>query len=143
MPQLTRRQFLEGMGVSLAGSLMLPSMAFPKGHQEKKLFMHNIHTGEFLKVVFCEKGIYCPQSLEEVNTFFRDRRTNEVKAINPRLLDLIHSIYQATGSTKPIELLSGYRCPKTNAYLRGKSKGVAKNSYHMRGMAADFLHPPY
>jgi uncharacterized protein YcbK (DUF882 family) len=34
-------------------------------------------------------------------------------------------------------LLSGYRSPKTNAMLRSKSSGVAKNSLHMKGQAAD------
>ncbi|MEM9580185.1 MAG: DUF882 domain-containing protein, partial [Pseudomonadota bacterium] len=32
---------------------------------------------------------------------------------------------------------SGYRSPKTNAMLRSRSKGVAKNSLHMKGQAAD------
>jgi uncharacterized protein YcbK (DUF882 family) len=34
-------------------------------------------------------------------------------------------------------MLSGYRSPKTNAMLRSRSRGVAKNSLHMRGQAAD------
>jgi len=34
-------------------------------------------------------------------------------------------------------LLSGYRSPATNAMLRSKSRGVAKNSLHMVGQAAD------
>ncbi len=34
-------------------------------------------------------------------------------------------------------LLSGYRSPATNAMLRSRSGGVARNSLHMRGMAAD------
>ena len=38
---------------------------------------------------------------------------------------------------EPYMLLSGYRSPATNAMLRSKSRGVAKNSLHMKGMAAD------
>jgi uncharacterized protein YcbK (DUF882 family) len=34
-------------------------------------------------------------------------------------------------------LLSGYRSPATNAMLRSNSRGVAKNSLHMKGQAAD------
>ena len=34
-------------------------------------------------------------------------------------------------------LLSGYRSPKTNAMLRSQSGGVAKNSLHLVGQAAD------
>jgi uncharacterized protein YcbK (DUF882 family) len=34
-------------------------------------------------------------------------------------------------------LLSGYRSPETNAMLRRRSSGVARNSLHMQGEAAD------
>ena len=34
-------------------------------------------------------------------------------------------------------MLSGYRSPKTNAMLRSRSRGVARNSLHMVGKAAD------
>jgi uncharacterized protein YcbK (DUF882 family) len=34
-------------------------------------------------------------------------------------------------------LLSGYRSPATNAMLRSRSRGVARNSLHMKGQAAD------
>jgi len=35
---------------------------------------------------------------------------------------------------RPIYILSGYRCPSYNARIGG-----ARNSYHMRGQAADFV----
>ncbi len=38
-------------------------------------------------------------------------------------------------------LLSGYRSPETNAMLRATSSGVARNSLHMRGQAADSGSP--
>ena len=34
-------------------------------------------------------------------------------------------------------MLSGYRTPETNAMLRRRSSGVARNSLHMQGKAAD------
>ncbi len=34
-------------------------------------------------------------------------------------------------------LLSGYRSPATNSMLRSRSSGVARNSLHMQGQAAD------
>jgi uncharacterized protein YcbK (DUF882 family) len=39
--------------------------------------------------------------------------------------------------TEPYMLLSGYRSPATNNMLRSRSSGVAKNSLHMKGQAAD------
>ncbi len=44
-------------------------------------------------------------------------------------------------SSAPFEVVSGYRSPATNAALRRKSRAVAKNSYHMRGMAIDVRLP--
>ena len=40
-------------------------------------------------------------------------------------------------TSEPYMLLSGYRSPETNAMLRRRSRGVAKNSLHMKGQAAD------
>ena len=41
------------------------------------------------------------------------------------------------GNDTIFEIVSGYRTPKTNEYLRGKSSGVARFSYHMLGRAID------
>ena len=34
-------------------------------------------------------------------------------------------------------MISAYRSPETNEMLRQKGRGVAKNSYHVRGQAID------
>jgi uncharacterized protein YcbK (DUF882 family) len=41
----------------------------------------------------------------------------------------------------PINVISGYRCPATNAMLAARSTGVAKDSFHLRGMAIDVRLP--
>ena len=41
----------------------------------------------------------------------------------------------------PAHVISGYRSPKTNAMLARRSSGVAKNSYHTKGMAIDLRLP--
>ena len=46
-------------------------------------------------------------------------------------------ISDISGSSGVYEVISGYRSPKTNAYLRRKSPCVAKDSLHMQGMAID------
>ena len=38
---------------------------------------------------------------------------------------------------EPFEVVSGYRSPQTNAAMRQRSSGVARNSYHTRAMAVD------
>ena len=40
-------------------------------------------------------------------------------------------------STGTIEVISGYRSPKTNAMLQQKSSGVASKSLHLQGQAVD------
>jgi len=46
------------------------------------------------------------------------------------------------GSARPFEVISGYRCPTTNATLREtRGGGVAKHSLHMEGRAIDVRLP--
>ncbi len=40
-----------------------------------------------------------------------------------------------------MHIVCGYRAPETNSMLRRRSKGVAKNSQHMKGNAMDFFIP--
>jgi uncharacterized protein YcbK (DUF882 family) len=103
----------------------------------RSLSFYNIHTGEILNTVYCEKGEYLPDALQRVNYFFRDFRSNEVKAIDPRLLDLLHRIHLALDTSQPFNLISGYRSPATNALLASQSEGVSHHSLHMQGMASD------
>jgi uncharacterized protein YcbK (DUF882 family) len=42
---------------------------------------------------------------------------------------------------RPVHVISGYRSPKTNAMLAARSNQVAKNSYHVHGMAIDLRLP--
>jgi uncharacterized protein YcbK (DUF882 family) len=101
------------------------------------LSFYNVHTGESLRTVYFEQGQYVPGALLEVNYFFRDFRANEVKPIDPRLLDLLHRINRALATSQPFNLISGYRSAATNAWLASQSEGVARHSLHMYGMAAD------
>mgnify|MGYP003641906629 FL=1 len=54
-----------------------------------------------------------------------------------RTVDIMAAAHNLMDVNEPYMLLSGYRSPKTNAMLRSRSGGVAKNSLHMRGQAAD------
>jgi uncharacterized protein YcbK (DUF882 family) len=78
-----------------------------------------------------------PGALRAVNYLFRDFRANEIKEIDPRLLDLLHRIHRALDTSQPFSLISGYRSQATNAWLASQSEGVAHHSLHMYGMASD------
>ena len=71
----------------------------------------------------------------------RDFRTGEVHPIDCNLLDLVHTLGRVVGGGKPVQLISAYRSPKTNAKLAAKSSGVAKRSLNMQGKAFDIRIP--
>lgn len=99
-------------------------------------FAHT-HTGEHLQVEYFTGGTYLPDALQTVNHFLRDFRTGGIHDIDPELLDLLHTIGRMTDTSKPFQVISGYRSPKTNAMLRARSEGVAAGSLHMQGQAID------
>jgi len=105
---------------------------------ERKLSFYHTHTGEELSLVYHRNGNYLPQALKKINHYLRDFRCDAVHTIDPVLLDILHDLQQAAGNPNgTFEVISGYRSPQTNRSLRQKSKGVAKNSLHMQGMAID------
>jgi uncharacterized protein YcbK (DUF882 family) len=108
---------------------------------ERRLSFYNLHTGEQLSRVYWAQGGYVDPVLDDINYLLRDFRTGDVKIIDPALLDLLYALRRLLDSTKSFQVISGYRSPQTNAMLRRRGKGVAKHSYHMRGMAIDVRLP--
>jgi uncharacterized protein YcbK (DUF882 family) len=107
----------------------------------RSLAFYNLHTGENLNTAYWESGEYIPTALSEINYLFRDFRANEIKAIDPRLLDVLYDLQLLTGSSQPISLVSGYRTYATNAMLAAHSEGVARHSMHIEGKASDIRIP--
>ncbi len=99
--------------------------------------MYSPRTGEKIDMIYWIEGDYIKDAVDEVNRFMRDWRTNDVKAIDLRTIDIMAASHNLLDVTEPYMLLSGYRSPKTNAMLRSRSGGVAKNSLHLKGQAAD------
>jgi len=139
-----RRSILKwGILAGIAGILPVPvdaasRLLYPR---EKSLYLYNLHTDESLDIVYWRKGKYLQDALHEINYFLRDYRTDEVTSINKRLLDLLHNLHKRLGTDHPFHVISGYRSPATNSYLRKCSRGVAKNSLHMYGKAIDINLP--
>jgi hypothetical protein len=59
------------------------------------------------------------------------------------LFDILWEVYRDVDGKKPIQIISAYRSPETNAMLRRRSAhtGVARFSQHMLGHAMDFYIP--
>jgi len=99
--------------------------------------MYSGRTGETIDTLYWIEGEYIPEAVKEVNRFMRDWRTGEVTKIDMRTIDIMAASHRLMDVSEPYTLLSGYRSPRTNAMLRSRSSGVAKNSLHMTGKAAD------
>lgn len=137
MAVINRRQFLLSTGAVAATSLFSPLWAgsrFP----EKKLKLYNTHTGEWFNAPYAINGHYIPEQMGQLSHLMRDWRTHESTPMDPKLIDLLHEVSQKFGSGHTIEIISAYRCPKTNNALREAGNRVAKNSFHITGQAIDF-----
>lgn len=106
--------------------------------ETRTLWLHFTHTGEEKKITFRRDGKYDPDGLRQMNHILRDWRRNEPTQMDPRLFDLIWAVYQESGATSAIQVVSAYRSKTTNNSLRRRSSGVAKNSQHTLGKAMDF-----
>ncbi|GAB4249488.1 YcbK family protein [Deferrisoma sp.] len=102
----------------------------------------SVHTGERCRVRYRDGGGWIPEGLEELSRLFRCHYTGEVHPIAPELFDLLDRVQVALGRPgEPYELVSGYRSPRYNELLRRNGHGVARRSFHLRGMAADVRLP--
>ena len=146
---MNRRSFL-GFGATAAAAAIVPSrvVAGPAAKSpkapERVLSFFNTHTGERLTTAYCCGGEYQPEALERINYLLRDFRANEIKPIDPQLLDLLHELGGTLETDRPFHVISGYRSPHTNASLRergGAQTGVASKSLHMVGKAIDIRVP--
>ncbi|WP_300362216.1 YcbK family protein [Hydrogenimonas sp.] len=141
---MTRRDFIKRGGGLLAvcafPNVILADSAVKR--QEKRLSLYNIHTGEMEKATFWADGEYVAEELERLDRLLRDYRTGDIHTMDRRLFDLLHDIESHFGTAhKPFHIISGYRSPKTNEMLRKHSRGVAKQSLHMKGQAIDINLP--
>jgi uncharacterized protein YcbK (DUF882 family) len=123
--------------------MLLPSLTVPaNAASERSLYLYYTHTGETARIVFKRNGQYVQAGLNQLNQMLRDWRHNEPAKMDPALFDLVWEVYQEVGATQPINVVSAYRNPATNASLRAVAgSGVAENSQHMRGKAMDFFIP--
>jgi uncharacterized protein YcbK (DUF882 family) len=118
--------------------LCLTKSAEASSNKAWRVVFRHAHTGESFNGVYRVGNKYLPESFERLSYVLRDFRTGEVFPMDPRVIDLIAMVQKKSGEREPLEIMSGYRSPKTNSRLRHESSGVAKNSFHMYGQAIDF-----
>lgn len=103
----------------------------------KRLFLHNLHTGETIKTDYWADGAYIPGALAEARHALRDWRNGEQHQMDPKLFDLFNDLRANLETDRPFQIICGYRSPQTNAMLHARSSQVASHSLHMDGKATD------
>lgn len=103
----------------------------------RRIRMYSGRTGESIDTIYWVDGKYIRDALSEINIFMRDWRVGQVIGIDPRTIDVAAASHRLLQTNKPYMMLSGYRSPQTNAMLRERTPGVARNSLHIQGKAAD------
>jgi uncharacterized protein YcbK (DUF882 family) len=112
-------------------------------NETRTLSFHHTHSEEDLTVTFKRDGRYDEQALKQLNHLLRDWRTQDEIVMDRHLFDIIWEVYRDVGGKEPVQIISAYRTPATNAMLRHRSAhtGVARFSQHMLGHAMDFYIP--
>ena len=137
---ISRRGLLRGFAaITLSAAPVYANAAgFLRGSGDiRRIRMYSGRTGESLDTIYWIEGEYIKEALKEVTYFMRDWRNAKMKSIDARTVDIMAAAHGLMDVNEPYLLLSGYRSPETNAMLRSRSRGVARNSLHMQGQAAD------
>ncbi len=103
----------------------------------RRIAMFSGRTGERIDTIYWIEGEYIAEAVREINVFMRDWRTAQAIQMDLRTIDIMSASLNLMDTSEPYLLLSGYRSAQTNAMLRNQSRGVARNSLHMTGQAAD------
>ncbi len=134
-----------GSRIGLASALLLAAAGSVHDaaalNETKTLSFHHTHSGEDLTVTFKRDGRFDEAALKQLNHFLRDWRTQDETVMDRRLFDILWEVYRDVDGKQPIQIISSYRSPATNAMLRRRSSGVARFSQHMLGHAMDFHIP--
>jgi len=145
--RISRRKFLHlGSAASLAlvstRVIAAPAIIGVRELNVRTLSFDCTNAGEQLNDVdYWVEGQYVPDALDAIDDALRDYRTDEIHPIATKLLDLLHALGKKLDTDCRFELTSGYRSPGTNAALHELDSGVASNSLHMKGEAADITLP--
>jgi uncharacterized protein YcbK (DUF882 family) len=118
-----------------------PALAVVRPREVRSIALHNLHTGERIRIEYWHAGRYIPAALRQIDTVLRDHRNDEVHPMEPELIDLLAMLARKLQASAPFEVISGYRSPASNAVLARQGHGVVENSLHVRGMAVDVRVP--
>jgi uncharacterized protein YcbK (DUF882 family) len=122
--------------------LAAPALVGLKAVNARTLSFDCVYTGEHLNAVtYWAEGRYVPGALAQISRALRDDQADEVHAIDPKVLDVLHRTRAMLDTDGPFRIFCGYRSPQTNAALHRLDPEVAVHSLHMQGQAIDLVMP--
>lgn len=129
-------------GGAPGGRVATPSRVFNDAPARQIVLVHR--SGEKLDVTYWRRGSgYDGKAMDAISRMLRDRKADQTARIAPELVDYMAALIYRLGlpPETAIEVLSGYRSPSTNAALARGNGRVARESWHMNGMAVDIRIP--
>ena len=137
---IVRRRFLTGC-LATAACLVAPGAMATAYEGERRLRLFNSHTSETFSGPYWSRGRYLKDALGDINYLLRDHNNGAVMPIDRDLLDLLYTLSADLRANDGFRVISGYRSPATSAKMIAQNRGVAKKSYHLKGMAIDIAVP--
>ena len=136
MPSLLSRRRLLGGAVAVT-TIGLVHPAPATSYAPRAISLYNTHTGEWLRTVYWADGHYIREAVRDINWILRDHHTDEIRPMDAGVLDVLGMLRERLDTSDPFLVVSGYRSPWTNTRMYLHREGVAKHSYHTKGMAVD------
>jgi len=141
--EYSRRDFVKNAAI-ITSSLAVGSselFASRRTKRRESLTLHSTHLNKTFHAEFFDGHRYNITGLFQIDKAMMDYRAWQIARIDLKLVSLLYQINRHVGLHHKINIVSGYRSPRTNMYLRRHSRGVAKHSYHMKAQAADIQIP--
>lgn len=132
---LSRRRLLGAAAAVTAVGFVKPTPAV--SFAPRSIALYNVHTGEWLRTVYWADGHFLRDAVKDINWILRDHHSDEIRPMNAGVLDVLGMLRDRLETHEPLLVVCGYRSPETNRRLFLHGGGVAKNSYHIKGMAID------
>lgn len=101
----------------------------------------DVHTSERLSIVYRDgEGIYDESAIMAIDRTLRCHGDQDMLPISLKLIEFIDHLQDNFGADI-VDVVSGYRSPEYNEGLRRTLRRVAKESFHIIGMAMDIRLP--
>lgn len=161
--ELTRRSFLRGLASSMvapagtvaglpvgayaAAALTMPALVAlltqdaMADTKSIPLRLHNSNTGDKLAIDLFIGSNWNPTGLVQADYMLRDFRQNLVVQNDRRLYAALYVLQRAFVGDGYVKVNSGYRTTTTNEMLRRQGLGAARESFHTKARAVDYLIP--